>query len=296
MLNRTLLIFCESIFLAGSLAGAALAGPVPPLDSKGPAADGQRYDAASEGAEFFVPRNWKYAEQEDSILLGSDTEPGAIFVWASDAKSASDIQGEMQKALVNTGGRFGALEGVQQAALSGGKATVAEASGVDEQGTKMRARLVAVVGPERTVFVGGLTTDEAPKFSNLRKRVDSVARSVKFAKPAASGGKSPVAGQWWSYSAAAGYSGSGSERTMAFCPDGRFVEKGESYYSGSAGSVAGSGGGAGRWKAQGGARQGTVTVTYADGSTAEYNYVAKGPDDLKFNNRAYGRTQVTLCR
>jgi len=288
MLKRVLFVLLAMILPAR--AGDA----VPKLDPKGAEAQGKPYRAESEGAQVTIPGGWNYRETEDGLALGSDTEAGLIFVWLSRAKGDAAIEREFAGALAGTGAQFGALEGLQTVKLQGGDTRYAESAGSDAQGTAVRARLLAVQGKESMVMVGGLTTDEASRMENIRKRVDSMARSVKFFTVDRTQAKNVVAGQWWSYKAAA--TGGGSERTMAFCSDGRYFEQSESGYYGSGWGVAGQGGGAGRWSAAGTAAAGTVTVTHTDGSTAAYDYAAKTPNDLSFNGREYGRVAPSLCQ
>ncbi|MEW6775915.1 MAG: hypothetical protein AB1405_06460, partial [Bdellovibrionota bacterium] len=276
----------------------AFAGNIPPLNPSGPAASGAPYKAEMEGVELRMPQGWSYREEEDSLVLGSNTEAGLIVLWTSQVKAAGEIKGEFTQALANTGASFNACEGFASVALKSGQASFCEAAGVDQEGTALRARLVAVVGKSKTVLVGGLTTNEPAKFSVIQKRVDEIARSVKFLVQDPSKGPSVVVGQWWSYSGVSGVTGGGggSERTMAFCPGGVFVEKSESGYYGPGWGTAGQGGGGGKWTAKGTNAAGIVTVTYGDGSTAEFEYAAKTPNDLSFNRRAYGRVEATLCR
>jgi hypothetical protein len=155
---------------------------------------------------------------------------------------------------------------------------------------------VGVIGKRGTVAVLGMTVP-GRKFDTIRKRVDAIARTVRFFKPRTSPGRKFVMGEWWSYSGSATMSSSGgTSRWMAFCPDGRFFYKSESGYSGGAGTDAawgavGGGTNAGRWKCVGTSRQGTVHVVNPDGSTADIRYQAKpGSDGVYFDGNLYGRT------
>ncbi len=271
---------------------------VPKLDPKGPVAQGKPYKSANDGAEIIIPDGWVYRETETGLLLGSNTEPGLIVVWVSQAKLPEAVDREMSEALASTGGTFGKLEGRQSMRLSGGDTSVAEATGKDVQGTSLRARLIAVAGKDVTVMVAGLTTDEADKMNGIRRRTDSMARSVRFVPVDRAQAKGLIAGQWWSYKAATGITGGGggSERTVAFCSDGRYVEKSESGYYGSGWGTAGAGGGAGKWSASGTTQTGLIKVTNSDGSTTDYSYKAKGPNDISLNGREYGRVAPTLCQ
>ncbi|MCW5828415.1 MAG: hypothetical protein KIT79_03765 [Deltaproteobacteria bacterium] len=283
-----------AVFLLAVLPVQA-AGPAA-FDPAGPAAKGKPYRAESEGAEITIPSGWNYRETDDGLLLGSDTEPGLLFVWMSRARSAADAGREMSGALSNTGGRFGPLAGPASAKLAAGEAHYADASGAAQDGTPLQARLVAVAGAGATVMVGGVTTPE--QFAGLRSRVDQMARSVKFFAVDRNQAQAAVSGQWWSYSGVSGVSGGGggSEHTLAFCPGGQFREQRESGYHGSGWGTASSGGGAGRWEASGTRQSGTVRVVRSDGSLAEFSYSAKTPDDLSFNGRAYGRVHPALCQ
>ncbi len=271
---------------------------VPKLDPRGPVAQGKPYKSANDGAEIVIPDGWVYRETETGLVLGSNTEPGLIVVWVSQAKLPEAVDREMSEALASTGGTFGKLEGRQSVTLTGGETTVAEATGKDAQGVSLRARLLAVAGKDVTVMVAGLTTNESEKMNGIRRRTDSMARSVKFVPVDRTQAKGLIAGQWWSYKAATGISGGGggSERTVAFCPDGRYLEKSESGYYGSGWGTAGSGGGAGKWTASGTEKNGSVRVINSDGSTTDYSYKAKGPNDISLNGRDYGRVAASLCQ
>jgi hypothetical protein len=176
-----------------------------------------------------------------------------------------------------------------------GRAIYTEVEGTAQDGTRMRVRAVGVIGKKGTLAILGLTTP-GKKFDNIRRRVDSIARSVRFFKPKTSPGRRFVMGEWFGYS---GGSGGGTSRWLAFCPDGRFFYESESSYSGGAGTdgawgAVGKGKDHGSWKAVGTNARGTVFVTNPDGSEAEIRYQAKrGSDGVYFDGHLYGRTGKT---
>lgn len=285
------------LFMTVPLLAVAAGGSEISFDPKGPVARGKPYRAEADGAQIIIPDGWVYREEEHGLILGSDSEPGLIVVWIARVDTPEAVEREMSEALAGTGGRFGPLEHRQKIRLNAGEGIIAEASGMDGQGVAVRARLAAMKGKGFSVFVAGLTTNELEKMGSIRSRVDSMIRSVSFFAVDRSRSANLVAGQWWSYSGASGTSGGGgSERTLAFCPDGRYFESSESGYYGSGWGTASSGSSAGRWTASGTERSGTVRVTFQDGSSREYSYEGKGPDDLKFNNREFGRVAASFCR
>ena len=123
---------------------------------------------------------------------------------------------------------------------------------------------------------------------------------VQPAGPAGGGSQQPkaarvleaIAGQWFYISTS---SFGSSERYLNLCSDGRFSENSNIYSSGEAGTAYGEGGGGtAQWTADGDANQGTVTVTYPNGKTSQFQY-QRGGGGLYVGGRKYARYGDGSC-
>jgi hypothetical protein len=283
-----------------SPAGEDVPGDVPPIATKGPKAGGRKYRSEYQGWGFRVPKAWKHVVRGDGVAMGSDSEAGLILVMAESATNPAVLQQGLGEALGRMGLKVGSVPRLQSGRFPAGRAVFTEVSGTATDGTRLRVRAVGVLGKTGTVVVLGVTVPAPSKFGTLRRRVDEIARTVHFFKPKVAPGSRFVAGEWWSYTSAA-LGGGGTEKSLAFCPNGAFYSSSESSYSGGAGTdrawgVVGQGGADGQWSARGDLRQGVVIVSYKDGSTSEIRYHAKGKNDASFDGRAYGRTGWKRCR
>jgi hypothetical protein len=269
-------------------------GKVPALSKKGAVSKGRAYKSPYQGWGFRVPRKWKHTEREGTVMLGSDSEAGLILVQAEAVTDTNQLHQGLVEILAKTGS-FSEPPPFKTGRVKAGRVVYTEVGGTAADGTRMRVRAAGVIGKKGTVAILGLTTP-GRKFDNIRRRVDSIARSVHFFKPKTSPGRRFVMGEWFGYS---GGSGGGTSRWLAFCPDGRFFYESESSYSGGAGTdgawgAVGKGKDHGSWKAVGNNARGTVFVTNPDGSEAEIRYQAKrGSDGVDFDGHLYGRTGKT---
>lgn len=269
-------------------------GKVPVLSKKGAVSAGKTYKSPYQGWGFRVPRKWKHTEREGAVMLGSDSEAGLILVQAEAVTDTNQLHQGLVEILAKTGS-FSAPPPFKTGRVKAGRVVYTEVGGTAADGTRMRVRAVGVIGQKGTVAILGLTTP-GKKFDNIRRRVDSIARSVHFFKPKTSPGRRFVMGEWFGYS---GGTGGGTSRWLALCPDGRFFHESESSYSGGAGTdgawgAVGKGKDHGSWKAVGNNVRGTVFVTNPDGSQAEIRYQAKrGSDGVYFDGNLYGRTGKT---
>jgi len=265
-----------------------------PESSAGPAdpGGGRLYRARYEGWEVRIPRGWKAVERDGDLWLGSDTEAGLILVVHTPSRDPGRLQVELAAQLAEVGSFAPATLRPERGPA--GPLYVAEVSGVAADGTRLAVRAVAAVGPRGSVGIMGGTTPE--RFPTLRRRVDSMARSVRFFEPEIARGARIVVGSWWSYSGTTSYDGGGgTTTTLSFCPDGRFYSSSSSSYYGSgadAGTgpwgVAGAGGSTGRWRAEGDERQGRIVVDYPDGTRTVIRYqVIEG--GIAFDGRPYAR-------
>ena len=269
-------------------------GKVPALSKQGAVSKGKTYKSPYQGWGFRVPRKWKHTERESTVMLGSDSEAGLILVQAEAITDTAKLHQGLVEILAKTG-NFATPPPFKTGRVKAGRVVYTEVGGTAADGTRMQVRAAGVIGQKGTVAILGLTTP-GKKFDNIRRRVDSIARSVHFFKPKTSPGRRFVMGEWFGYS---GGSGGGTSRWMAFCPDGRFYFERESSYSGGAGTdgawgAVGKGKDHGSWKAVGNNVRGTVFVTNPDGSEVEIRYQAKrGSDGVYFDGHLYGRTGKT---
>jgi hypothetical protein len=171
------------------------------------------------------------------------------------------------------------------------RAVAGELAGMAQDGARIRARAVAVASPfGDAVVVMGLTTEE--KYPGLKPRVESIAASFQFSPPQAPPVLEAIAGQWFYISSSTFGS---SERYLNLCSDGRFSESSNIYSSGSAGTAYGEGGGGtAQWTADGDENQGTVSVTYPNGETSQFQY-RRGDGGLYVGGRKYARYGDGSC-
>jgi hypothetical protein len=283
---------------------AARSVPAPPApQATGATAGGRTWRSEYEGWSIEIPQGWKSAPKESGLVLGSDSEAGMILVFPEAVTDQAALERGLGEILAATG-TFPAAPALQPVALPGGKGLWTEVRGTAKDGTALQIRAVGVVGAGGTVGVLGITTPDEARFKNLRQRVDAVARSVRFFAPTVSPARQLLVGEWWSYTSSSGLTGSGgTEKTLAFCPDGSFFSSSESSYSGGAGTsgawgTAGSQRGSARWNAVGDRTGGRVTLTYPDGRSGVITYRPEGRGDgMLFDGRLYGRTgERKYCR
>jgi hypothetical protein len=289
---------------SGTSVGAAGGAPVAPApQASGAAPGGRAWRSEYEGWGIEIPPGWKSAPRESGLVLGSDTEAGMILVFPEAVTEAAALQRGLGELLAGIG-TFPAVSPLQPVPLPGGKGLWTDVRGTARDGTAIQVRAVAVVGGGGTVGVLGITTPDDARFKNLRQRVDAVARSVRFFAPTVSPARQLLVGEWWSYTSSSGLSGSGgTEKTLAFCPDGSFHSSSESSYSGGAGTsgawgTAGSQRSAAQWNAVGDRSGGRITLTYPDGRTGAISYQPeRRGDGMLFDGRLYGRTgERKYCR
>jgi hypothetical protein len=235
------------------------------------------------------------------LVLGSRTEAGLLLVQATGQRDPEGLRAGLGEDLAEVG-LAGPVPALQPARLPGGRGLQAEFPVTARDGAALRLRAVAVVGERGTVAILGATTAE--KMGLLRQRVDEMARSIRFFAPEVTPGQQFVAGEWWSFTSAGAGATGGTEAALAFCPDGRFFDSSESSYGGGAGTAGAwgvasqrGGGGGARWTAAGTPEAGRVTVTRADGSTAEMAWKARPDGGVYFDGRLYARTgERKYCR
>jgi len=302
-----------SAWVPGDPSSGASAGGAA-LGAKGPAARGAKHESPYEGWRLNVPRGWKHVDKDGAVLMGSDTEPGLIAVRFTPLTDPRALQQGLSQ-ILGSMGQFAPSPALSKVKLAGGVAWYTEAAGIAQDGSRLRARAVGVVGKLGTVAILGITADDDAKMAALAKRVDAIARSVRHFAPKVSAGQRVVAGEWWSFAGGStATSHGGTERTYGFCRDGTFSSSRESSYTGgldTGGTYTGPPGhttdeggwhgistssGRGRWVAIGDVRSGTIRITYPDGSTQQISYEAAPQGDMKFDGRLFGRKAQGLCR
>lgn len=303
----------------GEAMPASPSAPAARIDEKIPApaggpAKGAAYRDEMDGWEVRTPAAWKYVVKGNTVVFGSDTEAGIIFV--------SFNRGITYDQMVQGASAYLAQLGATQIGETtpfrahGNQGVVVEMTG-DVQGTQLRARTLGIAGPSGVVGVTALTTPE--KLPALRKRADAIAMSARFFTPKQSPAMRYLAGPWWHYhgtntgSLSSSGASSSYERTLELCADGRFFDSsasdiyvstksdtsgvdgwgnpysGSSMTSGRNSQDAGSG----RWTATGTNMQGQIRLLHNNGSVEEHTYVFKKPNggDIELDGRWYGYAQ-----
>ena len=258
-----------------------------------------------------LPRGWVVVQrgEDSSLALGGKTEAGLIVILAVPMRDPLALRRGLHEQLM-TMGVFSPPRQLSRAKMEAGEAVYTELRGTAPDGTAAWVRAAGVIGPEGTVVIVGLTTAEPAKVDCLRGRVDQLARSVHFFAPEVAGGEELIRGEWWSFtSGSTSTTHGGTEASLAFCGDGRFFSSYEfgasvtldptGTYTGTPGIDGGHGYGsvvsnrqaAGRWRARGNNRRGTVVVSYPDGQVVEIHYEAQQDSDgVYFDGRLYGKT------
>lgn len=269
--------------------GAALGSQAKVMTPSTTAATGAEYRDELDGWSVRTPDHWKYAVKGTTVIFGSDTEAGAIFVTFGRGWSYE----QMDKGATAYIQQIGAQQigRTQPFKAKAGKAIVVELGGTTAQGP-LHGRAIGVAGPRGAVTVLGVTTPE--KIDGLRKRVDQIALSAAFFEPKQSPAMAILAGPWWHYhGTSVGTTSSSYERTIELCLDGTFFDSTESAVSVSSGQAGGfgQGAGAGRWTAEGNNMQGRVRLMFNNGNVEEHKYAFKKPGggDVEFDGRWYGR-------
>ncbi len=268
---------------AGSRSPAA-AGPAAP-------ARGSRYRHDNWGISFVTPPGWKVGERQGLLLMGSDTEAGLIIIRLARRTTLQQLVQDYGEGMQEEGLQLMPTVQAQEFPAGQNQAVAGELAGVAQDGARIRARAVAVASPfGDAAVVLGMTTEE--KYAGLKPRVESIASSFQFSQPQAPPVLEAIAGQWFYFSSS---SFGSSERYLNLCSDGRFSESSNIYSSGSAGTAYGEGGGGtAQWTADGDENQGTVTVTYPNGKTSQFQY-QRGGGGLNVGGRKYARYGDGSC-
>jgi hypothetical protein len=269
--------------LAGSASGGRAAGAS--ASSRGP-----RFNHDKWGISFVTPADWKVGERQGLLLMGSDTEAGLIIIRLARKATLEQLIQDYGEGMQEEGLHLMPTMQAQNFPAGQNRAVAGELAGVAQDGARIRARTVAVASPfGDAAVVLGMTTEE--KYAGLKPRVESIASSFQFSPPQAPPVLEAIAGQWFYISSS---SFGSSERYLNLCSDGRYSERSDIYSSGSADTTYGEGGNTAQWTADGDDNQGTVTVTYPNGETSQFQYRRDG-DGLNVGGRKYARYGDGTC-
>jgi hypothetical protein len=253
-------------------------------------ARGSRFNHEKWGLSFAVPPGWKVGERPGLLLMGSDTEAGLIVIRLARKATLDQLVRDYGEGVQEEGLNLMPTMQAQDFPAGRNPAVAGELAGVAQDGARIRARTVSVATPfGDAAVVFGMTTEE--KYAGLKPRVESIARSFQFTQPKVPPVLEAIAGQWFYISTS---SFGSSERYLNLCSDGRFSERSDIYSSGNAGTAYGERGNTAQWSAEGDANQGTVTVTYPNGETSQFQY-RRGGGGLIVGGRKYARYGDGTC-
>jgi hypothetical protein len=255
-------------------------------------------DKESWGVTLSLPGGWKSAEKDGFLVAGSDTEAGLILIRYLPKTSRGEMLTQYRAGINEQG--FAARPVAEAADFDapGGPAVAGVLEGVGADGKTVRVRTVGVLSRfGGAVVVTGLTT--SAQYPTLAARTDAIARSIAFRAPPRT---APIAGHYeFVYvSRSGGYS---REAKIVLCQSGRFTRSGEMAGSGAAGSAVTANRNGGTWQAVGDASAGTLTLTWADGTTSTLRYEAsQNPKDrsaygpaLRIGDTLYQKTGSGGC-
>ena len=276
---------------AGKLEGRT---PQPVARPPGPGGQGPRYDQQEWGVSFAIPPSWRVVDRKEALLMGSDSEAGLMMVRFVRQTNRQALSQDYSEGFAEEGVRLAPAGAAKDFAAGSYGGLAGELAGVGSDGSKLRARIIAVLSPygDAAVFMG-LTTSE--KYEQLRPRVDTLAATVSFSKPRVPPANLAIAGQYY-YIYASSIGGTYSrEDTLNLCSNGLFHRAGESY-SARAGEygAAGQSGYSGQWSAEGDQNQGVVNLSYYNGRTVRVRYQRAGQDVI-FDGNKYARFGDGSC-
>lgn len=238
---------------------------------------------------FFMtpPAGWKHQKNADSIVLGSDTVPGLIYVSPHQHASAAALQGDMASGITEEGVSMSLTGQVTQL---GQGVLATEYSGVFS-GEQARGYAIGTLSPHGGgAYIFAVTTPQMFGEQH-REAARAIARSLRYVKSDAAAMMKHFAGYWWYYT---GTSAISHERLIHLGPDGTFRQRGEdaadvsnydqygnvtSQYLGNQGSRD-----AGRWTVRGDKYRGVIVITRANGSSFNIEYQVKPSNNQKFGS------------
>lgn len=233
------------------------------------------------GVRFVIPTGWVGKETESGFIMGSNTEPGFIFIIQHDYRSLEEIQQDAEEGLHDEGvelKRNGTYEPF-------GKTGIGAAFTGAINGQAAKAYLLALLNPHGE-GVTIIAATETAKYSDKYKQLAlSVGKSFQFTKV-----QVPAVVQQWkqelsnkrlaylysSSSRTGGYSGLAEREEMWLCAAGYFEYKSNSSSSfdtgGTFGSSHGKSNGAGNWDIVADGNGGAILqLKFQDGKLNNYN-------------------------
>ena len=288
------------VFTRGGTAAVAAAPQKKPGDWPMPgtqAASGPPAHDDVEGWEVRTPDHWKFEPKGNGAMFGSTTEAGVILVAYARGVTYEQLEQGAEAFLASQGATQ--IGDVKPFTAKAGRAIVVEMEAAPG-GQTIQARSIVVSGPAGVVSVTGITQPD--KLPALRKRVDEIAQSVHFFTPKLPPAPDWFIGTWWHYHGNdTGMSSVSYERTLELCRDGTFYDSSESNGSFSNGGNAGAagslgamynstGGGNGRWIAQGDDLQGGIRLIHNNGNVEEHRYKfrKRHGGDVDLDDRWFG--------
>jgi hypothetical protein len=284
----------QELIAAVREAGASGKSPAASPSRRAPAvAGGPRYTHDRWGLSFAIPPTWKVGERAGNLVLGSDTEAGLMVIRFVRKTSLESLSEDYQEGLQEEGLQLMPASQLENFPAGAARGLAGEMAGSANDGSRLRARVIAVLSPYGDApVVFGLTTEE--KYPQLKPRVEALARSMTFTKPQTPPINAAVAGQYiYFYSSSVGGSYSRQE-LLNLCSNGAFNRGGEIYSSGSAGTAAGQSGSGGQWSAEGDNFRGTLILTFNNGNTARVAYQKAG-GDIVLDGKKYARYGDGSC-
>lgn len=237
-------------------------------------AQGTPFRREAWGLGFTVPPNWRAADRDGLLLLGSDTEAGLMILRFLPRTTREELLASYREGVQDANLIAQPVAEAEPFDVPGATGLAGVMEGQAQDGTTLRVRSIAVLSRHGgAVVLLALTTP--PQFARLQARADALARSVVFtAAPKAA----PIAGDYQYFYMASG-GGYSRESRLTLCASGRFRISGELAGSGAAGSAYTSNDQGGSWSATGDASGGTL-VLQGDGGTRSLPWrVSTNPRD-----------------
>lgn len=254
------------------------------------------------GIEFVIPDGWLGQETGDGYILGSNTEPGAVFLTSHQATTLDALRAEAAKGIYEDGGTHLMPEGGIQS--FGENALAAQYAGM-LQGQRVKAYGIGLINPHGmgvTILV--VTTPEL--FTDRHRTLaETIARGMRFSKAEAA----PIVDEWRSalqnarltYMDSYTTTGGGySDKTVIDLCSGGFFKHSRNYnmgvdVGGAFGSDHSASRGAGTWQVlQDATGNGVLQLTFHNGEVQEYTLQYANEKTL-LNGTRYFRTYDAAC-
>jgi len=253
------------------------------------------------GIKFTIPEGWKGRELDEGYIMGSESEPGLIYLMTHEANTLDELKAEAEEGIDEGGGTQFKLSGpVEQIGHEG---VGGHFTGTLEY-EKAEAYLAAVVNPFGLGVTIMVITDPANFSPRQKDLAEKIANSFRFAYPK----ESPVVTEWQNAlkgakltylsssgsSGYSGYSGSTSRTEILLCSNQQFSyydSYSASFDSGAGfGSANNSDNGDGKWEVSGDGEERTyLLLHFNDGREFEFEIEEKD-DKTYLSDSRYFRT------